>query len=62
MEKDTGKEPNFLEQFQLYFDEAAKLTKTNPDILQIIKNCRAVITFQIPLKRDNGSIENYHCL
>lgn len=57
MEKDTEKEPNFLEQFKLYFDEAAKMTKTNPDILQIIKNCRAVITFKIPLKRDDGKIE-----
>ena len=57
MAKDTTREPNFLEQFQLYFDEAAKRTKVNPDILQIIRNCRAVITFQIPLKRDNGTIE-----
>lgn len=70
MAKDTDKEPNFLEQFQLYFDEAAKRTKVDPDILQLIKNCRAVITFQIPLKRDDGRIEvitayrahhSYHC-
>jgi glutamate dehydrogenase (NAD(P)+) len=57
MAKDTEKEPNFLEQFQLYFDAAAKMTKINPDILQIIRHCRAVINFQIPLRRDDGKIE-----
>jgi len=57
MAKDSTKEPNFLEQFKLYFDEAAKKTKVNPDILEVMKNCRAVVTFQIPLKRDNGTIE-----
>ena len=57
MAKDTGKEPDFLEQFQMYFDEAAKKTSVKPDFLQIIRACRAVITFQIPLKRDDGKIE-----
>ena len=57
MAKDTDREPNFLEQFQLYFDEAAKRTKINPDILQIIRQCRAVITIQVPLRRDDGKIE-----
>lgn len=51
------KEPNFLQQVQMYFDEAAKLTKVNEDILNIMRNCRSIITFQIPLKRDDGTIE-----
>jgi len=57
MEKDIEKEPNFLKQVQLYFDESAKRTNVRPDILNIMKNCCAIMTFQIPLKRDDGSIE-----
>lgn len=51
------KEPTFLEQVQLYFDEAGKVTKINPDILEIMKHCRSVLTIQLPIKRDNGKIE-----
>lgn len=57
MEKDTEKEPNFLQQVQMYFDEAAKRTSVRPDILNIMRNCCAIMTFQIPLKRDDGTIE-----
>lgn len=57
MAKDMEKEPNFLQQVQMFFDDAAKQTKIKPDVLNLIKNCRSVITFQIPLTRDNGNIE-----
>jgi len=57
MEKDIEQEPNFLQQVQLYFDESAKRTNVRPDMLNIMKNCCAIMTFQIPLKRDNGTIE-----
>ena len=50
-------EPDFLQQVQLYFDEAAKYIKVRPDILEVIKRCQTVVSFTIPLKRDNGKIE-----
>lgn len=57
MAQAAEKEPNFLEQVQLYFDTAAKQTSIRHDILNIMRNCSAIITFLIPLKRDNGTIE-----
>lgn len=51
------KEPDFLGQVQLYFEDAAKLTKVRADILELIKKCRTVVSFTIPLVRDNGKIE-----
>jgi glutamate dehydrogenase (NAD(P)+) len=50
-------EPDFLQQVQLYFDEAAKYCKVRSDILEVIKRCQTVVSFTIPLKRDNGRIE-----
>ena len=57
MEGKKVEEPNFLEQVQLYFDEAAKHSTVRPDVLELIKRCQTVVSFTIPLKRDNGRIE-----
>ena len=51
------KEPGFLEQVQLYFEQAAKLSGVRKDLLEVIKKPNCVIKFNIPLKRDNGEIE-----
>jgi glutamate dehydrogenase (NAD(P)+) len=51
------KEPGFLEQVQLYFEEAAKISGIRKDLLEYIKKPNAVIKFNIPLKRDNGELE-----
>lgn len=56
-------EPSFIEQVNMYFEEAVKhLTKVNPaaapaDLLEYVKAPKTVIKFNMPLKRDNGKIE-----
>ena len=50
-------EPDFLQQVQLYFNEATKYLTVRSDILELIKRCQTVVSFTIPLKRDNGRIE-----
>ena len=57
MKEKKEAEPTFLENVKMFFDEAAKLTKYKQDLLDIIKVCKTVVTFQIPLRRDNGSFE-----
>ena len=56
-------EPNFIEQTNLYFNQAGKhLLETSPkivskDLLEFIKVPKTVIKFNMPLRRDNGSLE-----
>lgn len=57
MDTKPEEEPNFLQQVQLYFDEATKYVNVRKDILELIKRCQALFSFNIPLKRDDGSIE-----
>ena len=57
MKEKKEAEPTFLENVKMFFDDAAKLTKYKQDLLDIIKVCKTVVTFQIPLRRDNGSFE-----
>jgi len=54
-------EPNFLGQVQLFFDDASKYVKVKPEIVTMIKKCQAIIEFNLPFKRDNGSLENILC-
>eukprot|EP01022_Parablepharisma_sp_SALTPOND_P015494 TRINITY_DN2196_c0_g1_i1.p2 TRINITY_DN2196_c0_g1~~TRINITY_DN2196_c0_g1_i1.p2 ORF type:complete len:526 (-),score=78.85 TRINITY_DN2196_c0_g1_i1:928-2505(-) len=60
MESKLQEEPDFLQQVQLYFDEATKHLTIRKDILELIKRCQTVVSFTIPLKRDNGKIELIH--
>ncbi len=60
MESKAVQEPDFLQQVQLYFDEAAKHLTIRKDILELIKRCQTVVSFTIPLKRDNGRVELIH--
>lgn len=57
MDTKDQEESNFLQQVQLYFDEATKYVNVRKDVLELIKRCQTLVSFNIPLKRDNGSIE-----
>jgi len=54
-------EPRFLEQVQMFVDKAASKTNIAPDMLKYIMACDNVLRFQIPVKRDNGTIETLTC-
>ena len=51
---------SFLEQVNLSFDRAARLTKHEPTLLSNLRPCRTVSYTSFPIKRDNGSIEVIH--
>lgn len=55
--KDENVEPRFLEMVKLYFDKAAALTEIRPDLLKAIKECNLTVKINIPLRRDDGSVE-----
>jgi len=57
MDTKIEEEPDFLGQVQLFFDEATKYVNVRKDILELIKRCRALFSFNIPFKRDDGTIE-----
>lgn len=58
---DEEAEPRFLEMVKMHFDKAAKLTTVSPDLLGYIKECNTVIRFNIPLQKDDGSLEILTC-
>ncbi len=58
---DEFQEPRFLEQVKLFFDRAASKTDIPQEYLSLIKACNTVIRFNIPLRRDNGTIETITC-
>jgi glutamate dehydrogenase (NAD(P)+) len=58
---DEFKEPRFLEQVKLFFDRAASKTDIPQEYLNLIKACNTVIRFNIPLRRDNGTIDTITC-
>jgi glutamate dehydrogenase (NAD(P)+) len=58
---DENQEPRFLEQVKLFFDRAASRTNIPAEYLNVIKACNSVIRFNIPLKRDDGTIETVTC-
>lgn len=54
-------EPRFLEQVKLFFDRAAAKTTIPHDYLDLIKACDTVIRFNVPLVKDNGTVEVITC-
>jgi glutamate dehydrogenase (NAD(P)+) len=58
---DATKEPRFLEQVELFFNRAASKTGISKDYLELIRTCDNIIRFSIPIRLDNGSIENIIC-
>ena len=58
---DEHGEPRFLEQVKLFFNEAASKTGIDEQYLNLIKACQTVVRFNIPLRRDDGSLETITC-
>ena len=52
-----AKEPKFLEMVQLYFDQSATHIDIPQYYVNVIKNAKAVVRFNFPLVKDDGSIE-----
>lgn len=50
-------EPKFLEMVKLYFDKASQFLDIPHYYIDVIKNAKAVIRFNFPLVKDDGSIE-----
>ena len=58
---DENNEPRFLEQVKMFYENAASKTGIDPQYLNLIKACQTVIRFNIPLRRDDGSLETIAC-
>jgi glutamate dehydrogenase (NAD(P)+) len=58
---DEAAEPRFLEMVKLHFDKAAKYTHVSADLLSVIKECNTMVRFNIPLQRDDGSLQVLTC-
>lgn len=54
-------EPRFLEMVKMHYDKAAKFTNVSEDLLSFIKECNTMVRFNIPLQRDDGSLEMLTC-
>ena len=58
---DAHGEPRFLEQVKLFYANAAPKTGISDEKLNHIKACEALVRFNIPLRRDDGSLETITC-
>lgn len=56
-----GEEPQFLEQVELFTNQAASKVEIAPDLLNYLMTCDHALRFQIPIRRDNGTIETLTC-
>lgn len=54
-------EPRVLEQLQMFADKATMNQQIKPDLLKYVMACQNVLRFQIPIVRDNGTIESLTC-
>lgn len=58
---DEHGEPRFLEQVKLFYAAASEKTGIDPQYLNLIKACKSVVRFNIPLRRDDGTLETVTC-
>ena len=58
---DEHGEPRFLEQVKLHFNNAASKTGIDAQYLNLIQSCQAVGRFNIPLRRDDGTLQTVTC-
>jgi len=58
---DENNEPRFLEQVKLFYNEASAMTGISDEYLKLIAACQTVVRFNIPLRRDDGTIETVTC-
>ena len=49
--------PNFFDEVNQYFDQAARFTDYPPGLLSQIRGCNSVYRFDFPLRRNDGRIE-----
>ncbi|CAI2365312.1 unnamed protein product [Moneuplotes crassus] len=54
-------EPRFLEMVKMHFDKAAKYTNVSDGLLSLIKECNSMVRFNVPLRRDDGTLEILAC-
>ena len=52
-----GRQANFEDNVNAYFDHAATFCKHAPGLLEQIKTCNSVYAFAFPVRHDDGSIE-----
>jgi len=58
MEKISGSnESDLLDQVHLFFDDVSEKIEINKGYLDFIKKAASVLTFKLPLQRDNGELE-----
>lgn len=55
---DEHDEPRFLEQVKYFIERAARTTDVPDDYMEIITTCNATLRLNLPLVRDDGTIEN----
>lgn len=58
---DENQEPRFLEQVKLFYNNAASKTGITQEKLDHIKACQSLVRFNIPLRRDDGSLQTITC-
>jgi glutamate dehydrogenase (NAD(P)+) len=58
---EDDKEPGFLSMVNTNFEKAAKYTNVHEQLLHVIKTPNQTIRFNIPLQRDDGSLEMLKC-
>jgi glutamate dehydrogenase (NAD(P)+) len=61
VETDPNEEPRFLEMVKLHFENGARHAKVDRAMLDVIRECNAVVRFNVPLRRDNGELEVVTC-
>lgn len=54
-------EGRFLDQVRLFLGRAASKTDIHPDMYALIEGCNSVVRFNIPLTRDDGTIDTIAC-
>ena len=58
---DATGEGRFLDQVRQFLARAASKTEIEPDMYNLIEGCNSVVRFNIPLTRDDGSIDTIAC-
>jgi hypothetical protein len=58
---DANGEPRFLENVKMFLQRAADKTTIPADMYEYIEKCNSVVRFNIPLKKDDGSLVTIPC-
>jgi len=58
---DANGEPRFLENVKMFLQRAADKTTIPADMYEYIEKCNSVVRFNIPLKKDDGTLVTIPC-